>query len=574
MLQGVIERTIVADTPATALPAQVPAELWGYAKAFLQIRRPAIRFIWRDENQWLDVQLTREAASGGSPGGAERVFVRVRPSEMPRGLTVRELDVLTLVALGFTNGGVAERLGTSARTVSTQLERLLEKLDQSSRGGLAALAADLGLLRLPLPGGLPEAGGIGVAELELAYQRRLDRGHRPLREDSSSRVPIRLGLVVPGPSASDGDQVLGGSLLAVDEINQQGGIGGRAIEAVQAHVDLFDWESVRAGLEQLFAADVDAIITSYVSSEHPQMIDLIAEHGKPFLHTATFEADVLKAEKEPWKYGMVFQTCASETYYGPGMLRLAEQLEQAGAWAPRTRTVVPIELLSASMHLATPAFQEAAAERGWRVTDAISTPVGETDWDEVVARAAAEQPDVILFANYLEHEFAAFQQAFLRDPQPALVYGIYAPSNPAFIRALGPAADGVIWSTTTGTYGDDIGSRFRQQYRAKYREDPGWSIAGAMYDQVRMLASAWSAVDAGDVSDVVRHLRRWPYRGVNGVYYFGDTGQTPKLYPDTTSDAALSQAHLIYQIQQGEHVLINPEPFGRVADFRLPHWFA
>ena len=574
MSHWAIERTITADTSEAILPAQVPAEIWGYAKAFLLIQRPSLRFIWRSSDEWLDVQFTRESSQGSLSRSPDRMITRVEQVDMPRGITVRELDVLTLLALGLTNIGVAERLGTSARTVSSQLERLLEKLDQSSRGGLAAIAVDLGLLRMPLPGGVPENGGIGIAELELAYSRRLDQNLVPIRNHFMTRVPIRLGIVVPDSPATDSAQTLNGALLAIDEINQQGGIGGRLIEPIQEIVRTFDWEDIRAGLGRLFEADVDAIITTYVSAEHPQFMEVIADYGKPFLHTATFEADVRRAELEPWKYGMIFQTCASETYYGPGLLRLAGKLERAGLWSTERRTIVPIEMPSASMHLATPAFLEQAEERGWRVTDAIRTPVGETNWDEVIAEAATHDPGVILIANYIDSELVAFQRAFLRHPMPALVYGIYSPSSPSFTAELGEQADGVIWSTTTGTYDDDLGSRFRTQYRTKYREDPGWSIAGAVYDQVRMLAAAWSSVDPRNTADVVRYLRRWPYRGVNGVYYFGETGQAPRLYPDTTPDAALSQAHLVYQIQNGSHVLLDPEPFGDIDDFVVPRWVA
>ncbi|WP_164512852.1 ABC transporter substrate-binding protein [Leucobacter chromiireducens] len=574
MSEWAVERTITADTPEAILPVQVPHEIWGYAKAFLLIGRPALRFLWRSEEHWLDVQLARESTLGSPQPAPDRVNVRIEQVEMPRGITVRELDVLTLLALGLTNIGVAERLGTSARTVSSQLERLLEKLGQSTRGGLAALAVDLGLLRLPLPGGVPDGGGtgIGVAELERAVQHRLDRGYLPIREHVLTRIPIRLGIVVPNHSPSDSEQTLNGALLAVEEINQQGGIGGRQIEPITEVVSTFDWGDVRAALHRLFDADVDAIISSYVSAEHPGFMEEIAAYGKPFLHTATFEADVKRAEQAPWKYGMIFQTCASETYYGAGMLRLLDKLERAERWRPASRTVVPIEMPSESMNVASPAFREQAEAAGWRVTDAVYSPVGETDWDAVMRGIAAHDPDVILIANYIDSELIAFHEAFLRSGLRALVYGIYSPSNPSFVHELGERANGVIWSTTTGTYDDELGGRFRAQYRAKFRHDPGWSIAGAVYDQVRMLAAAWSSVDARNTTDVVRYLRRWPYRGVNGVYYFGETGQAPKLYPDTTPDAALSQAHQVYQILGGTHVLLDPQPFGDIAAFELPTW--
>lgn len=565
------ERVISADTPDADLPSQVPNELWRYARAFLRLRRPAVRFLWREGNGWLDARLMRES-QGGFSNAPDRVRVHVAQTEMPRGVTVRELDVLTLVALGLTNVGISERLGTSARTVSSQLERLLEKLDQNSRGGLAAIAVDLGLLRLPFPGGLPERGGIGVAELELAVQRRLDAAQRAIRDDITERVPIKLGIVFAEGAGGDSEQMLNGALLAIEEINQQGGIGGRLIEAVRETVEMYDWDSVRGGLDRLIDADVDAIITSYVSAEHPDFLDVIADYGKPFLHTATFEADVQRTELEPWRFGMVFQTCASETYYGPGMLRLVSRLEEEGLWAPRTRRVVCVEMPTASMRLATPSFVDAANRVDWEIAATIHSPVGATDWRQVIAELSAHEPDVVLIANYVETELVAFQNAFLDHPFPALVYCIYAPSIPSYLRELGRKAEGVIWSTTTGTYDDELGRRFRQQYSLKYGEDPGWSQAGAVYDQVRMLAAAWSSVDSRNVDDVVRYLRRWPYRGVNGVYYFGETGQAPKLYPDTTNDAALSQAHHVYQIQDGAHTLLHPEPFGHLTDFRLPRW--
>lgn len=264
--------------------------------------------------------------------------------------------------------------------------------------------------------------------------------------------------------------------------------------------------------------------------------------------------------------------CASEVHYGPGMLRFVGQLEQAGLWAPKNRVIVSVEQTSESMHLTTEGFDQAAREQGWSVAKTLATPTGTTDWADVVDQIASTSPDVLFVSNFLETEMAAFQEALLERPVPALVYGIYAPSIPSFIEKLGPAAEGIIWATTTGTYDDDLGRRFRKSFTQRFGFEPGLSQAGAVYDEVRLLSAAWSAVEAHDVVDVVRYIRRWPYRGVNGVYYFGDTSHVPQLYPDTTNDAALGQAHLVYQIQEGKHVLLGPDPFGTVSSYRTPPW--
>jgi len=56
------------------------------------------------------------------------------------GVTVRELDVLRLLAEGHTNKAVAAALYLSPRTVEKHVERLLLKTGAPNRTALAALA--------------------------------------------------------------------------------------------------------------------------------------------------------------------------------------------------------------------------------------------------------------------------------------------------------------------------------------------------------------------------------------------------------------------------------------------------
>lgn len=558
--------------PKGVLSPQIPDQIWEYASAFLRIERHVVKFLWRTHQGWLDVMFER--LEGGTTSGRSntRVLVRAETTALPCAITAREFDVLTLAALGLTNIGIADRLGTSARTVSTQLERLLKKLGQTTRSGLAALAVDAGLLRLPLPGGEPAQGGVGVADLEFAVRHVTETFPSQVRPRRAERAPIPLGLVVPLGVGGDVEELRQGARLAVDEVNEQGGVAGRSIELIEVDVEMFNWKSVRAGLEDLVDAEVAAICTGYVSAEHPEFIDLIADFGRPFLHTATYGEDMRRIQSDPARYSTVFQTCASETHYAPGLLRVLTALEEQGLWRPERRRILSLELASESMRLTSPSFISAAAAAGWEVAPPVSTPAEATDWNVVIEHAHDVNPDVLFVPTFLGDELAAFQQALLRNPLPALVYTVYAPSIPSFIERLGAQADGLLWATTTGTYDDEMGRQFRRKYTGRYGQEPGWSQAGAAYDQVRMLAAAWAAVDPRSSEGVIRYLRRWPHRGVNGVYYFGENGQEPLLYPDTTMDAALSQAHLVYQIQGRGNVLLAPEPFGSMEAFRLPHW--
>ncbi|WP_255316107.1 helix-turn-helix transcriptional regulator [Streptomyces morookaense] len=66
------------------------------------------------------------------------------------GLTPRERDVLRLVALGHSNGRIAEELFISPKTVSVHVSNILAKLGVSGRGEAAATAHRMGLFSPPV----------------------------------------------------------------------------------------------------------------------------------------------------------------------------------------------------------------------------------------------------------------------------------------------------------------------------------------------------------------------------------------------------------------------------------------
>jgi DNA-binding CsgD family transcriptional regulator/predicted nucleic acid-binding protein len=80
------------------------------------------------------------------------------PRSLPYDLTPREVEVMSLLAEGFTNKAIGEELYVSPRTVGTHVSNLLAKLGLSNRGEAAAAYRRLGLeevidLRDPLETG-------------------------------------------------------------------------------------------------------------------------------------------------------------------------------------------------------------------------------------------------------------------------------------------------------------------------------------------------------------------------------------------------------------------------------------
>lgn len=81
------------------------------------------------------LQVARTGSYRGTP-----------PSAAQAPVTPREYDVLRLVAVGYTNGEIAQRLGLSPNTVKTYLSNVMDKLGARNRAQLITNARGQGLL--------------------------------------------------------------------------------------------------------------------------------------------------------------------------------------------------------------------------------------------------------------------------------------------------------------------------------------------------------------------------------------------------------------------------------------------
>ncbi|QBJ98736.1 response regulator transcription factor [Rhodococcus sp. ABRD24] len=83
------------------------------------------------DGQWWRVRVV--ARSGAA-------LVRIGRAEVRGGLTARELDVVGLVARGWSNEQISEALGISVRTARSHIESALTKIEVPNRTALARAA--------------------------------------------------------------------------------------------------------------------------------------------------------------------------------------------------------------------------------------------------------------------------------------------------------------------------------------------------------------------------------------------------------------------------------------------------
>jgi branched-chain amino acid transport system substrate-binding protein len=556
-----------ADSTSGLLRLQSEPELVPLARALLQSDRDEVRFLWvGQQGGWLSVRIYAER---DRPGG-ERATLELRDIEPPFGLTLREIDVLTLLAAGMSNEGIAGRLSVSPRTITKHVENIFGKTAIWTRAGIAGMATDRGLLRLPTPGGADGFPlGTGVVE---RLAKALDKpSTRPSRQTCRRPIMIGMPLSLSGRGQADAIEMLNGANMAVAEINERGGVLDRELKIVAVDCGVTEANAFARGYSTLIEAEVDAITAGY-SGVDPAIQDLVGEFGGPYLHAATMDSVVERVRNDPSSLGNIFQVCASDVNYGPGLARFLRDLEVSGQWTPRNRNIVVLQPFWPGLDIGLPALDRGLGRLGWQIEVVSDLPGDDADWTGAMDRLRRLDPSVVVLASYFVEDSIAFQKAFLRSPISALVYHLYSPSVPTFRQELGAAADGVLWATTTGLYSDRMGTQFVRRYRARYGCMPGQSHASIAYDRVNILAGAWSRVGNSRLfAKVSEDLRETIHRGINGSYFFGTDGQVGLAFPDDTQDPSISQAHLVFQVQNGEQRILSPQPYAD-ARFQKPGW--
>lgn len=549
--------------------SQVPHGVVSIAGGLVADRIAHSSFTWMPAESKKACQVTVRVVH--MPSNDERsAYVRGEwIDDLPFGLTNREFDVATLVAFGMSSNSIAEQLDMSPRTVTTHVDRVMRKMGVTSRTAAAAVAVDQGLIRLPFPSG----------DNDVLSLLRIGRSIRDRATPADAAPPLVLhplviGAAVPlhGLASADGIEMVRATQLAIEELNERGGIDGRRVELKVANIDLFDGSQVQRAFDELTESGVDVLTSGYLARQDIAH-EAAAESGIPYLHAATLDAVTRRVEQEPERYGRIFQVCASDLNYAPRFVEMLTQLRDRKQWRPSSNRLVVVEGGWDQTNLGLESAFMLAEQHGW-VLDIIRTGLEPDAWSRTADAIRRDEPAGALLGNYLVEDTTRFLESFLREPSQTLLYSLYAPSVPEFRAGLGPKANGLLWSTVTGTYSDPHARAFVSRYRERYGQNPGRSHAGIAYDRVGLIARAWSSVsDPRNADAVSGELRQLIHRGVNGVYYFGDPTQAALSYPSETVDPSLAQAHLVFQIQQGRQRIIDPHPYAD-AEFELPWWLS
>ena len=422
--------------------------------------------------------------------------------------------------------------------------------------------------------------GLGGGALGLSTLGMLNQGAHA----AVNKKPIPIGSMYPltGPAASDGQGYKRGVELAIEEINDYGGILGRRLEPHAVDTKNMSATEVVAAANYLIDRhECHAIINGYNIGPNDAEYEPIADAGIIYMHVNTAIQHHNTVKSNPDRYFNCFMADPAEYWYGAGYIQMLADLRDAGVWKPdNNKIAIIVGSIPYSIVIAN-AMKDAAPEKGFEVVfdEVVQTPT--TEWGPVLSKIRKIKPAAIANTHFFAGDIAQCQLQFAENPTNSLFYYQYGALQKAFRDIAGDASVGVLTGTVDGLLSDEYAQSYVDSHATKYGAEsdpqPGALSYGPMMHYALAAAMAGGTGEPGNYEQnrkIARALKRFTFRGPTGSYWYHPEFQATLPYPTYTRDPSLGHPHMLQQIQDKNQppVVVYPEPY-TVGKFQLPPWF-
>ncbi len=217
---------------------------------------------------------------------------------------------------------------------------------------------------------------------------------------ASSSEPIKLGLVGPmtGPLAPYGEGVRDGALLAVEQINSQGGINGRQVELIVLDNQANPQETITLVNRLIQREGIVGLIGPVISSTSMVAGPVVQRQGIPMISPTATAVDVtLQGD-------FVFRVCYLDDYQGLAAVNYA--VDDLGA----KKAGILFKVGDAYSEGLRVVFRDNFQAAGGEVVE-LAYNLGDTDFSAQLTRMKDQGVEVVYSPFYYEDAVLALTQA-------------------------------------------------------------------------------------------------------------------------------------------------------------------
>lgn len=353
-------------------------------------------------------------------------------------------------------------------------------------------------------------------------------------EDSASST-IKIGYFGPltGGTAQAGQAALNGVQIAVNELNEAGGVLGKQLEIVSYDDKSSPEEAVKAATKLVQVDKVNAIFGS--------------------LHSANVQAaPVIEEAKTICVSGGTSPTWLEQgyTYLFRSISNSSVSAKQLAKYAD-SQNLRRIALFTSNSEYGTSGaeeFQEACKDYDIEFVASETMTDGDRDFTGQFAKINASEPDAV-FVWCLGDDLGAVTKQLRQSGFDGPILGSESYTLPEILENAGDAANGVAFASQYIVYSDpndaedELMKEFLERYIEEFGEPPASDNAFRAYDGVMMIAEAMEAAQA-DSGEALRDA----YNNIDGHVGLAGTFS----YVGKNGEGIDSMR--IFQIQDGKYV--------------------
>lgn len=345
--------------------------------------------------------------------------------------------------------------------------------------------------------------------------------------------PIKIGAIfsLTGPGAHIGAAQRNSVLIAIDEFNKKGGVGGRPIEMVVGDDESDPTKAVMVLKKMVETQPIVALIGPTRTDTGMAMIPTLEKEGIPtFMHAG---GDVIITPVRKWVFKSPY--------------RAADAMERIALYLKK-HNLTKVGFLHAS---------DGFGKDGAAIVDRLAGKLG----FEVVAKETFDMKDVDMTAQLTRINARGPQAIIIWTIGPpmgitiknARALGITVPlfqchgaAEPIFFKLAGDAAEGVMMPSTKIVVADQLPDAdvqkkklldYIKEYETRFKDVPGTMVAyGADAAYLLLEAIKKAGPDRAKIRDALEGMKG--YVGLSGVYNLSPEDHTGT----TVKDVALVKA--------------------------------
>jgi branched-chain amino acid transport system substrate-binding protein len=333
---------------------------------------------------------------------------------------------------------------------------------------------------------------------------------------AADRAPVRIGVMAPvtGEWASEGQDMVNVVRLLAEELNKNGGAGGRLIE-IEVGDDGGDPKTAALAAQRLVSAGVAAVIGTYGSAVTEASQDIYADDD--VLQIGTGSTSIRLTEKG---LPLFFRTCPRDDDQGRVMARHIKALGFKKAALVHDNSSYARGLAEEVRAL----FDDQSVAVVFY--DAI-TP-GDRDYSTTLTKIKTLNPDLIIFTGYYPEAAMLLRQKKEMAWEVPMIGGD-ATNNLALVDIAGrESAKGYYFISPPGPSDltGEMSEAFMAEYQARFKTLPSsvWAVMAG--DAFKVLALAIENVDQPTGANLARYLHNdlKDFVGFTGPIAFNEKG--------------------------------------------------